>query len=344
MTCTTRAGCTPPERHRFADPEGPDGLRPDADRRRTSESPCWPPGWRRCRPPWPVTGESLLSSPPTGQGVRRPAGRQVRGTVRHLRGSRRHGVLQPGSPHGRTRTGAASLTAELTAGAAAAETRRMPSWPSSCATELRSLAPTKDAVGRERYALASRNFLGAVIDLEETYAWGWQEFLAIEAEMREVAERIAPGAGSGGRRRGPGRRPRVPDRSGCRRCRPGCRSCPTGRSADLAEGRTSTSRSRSGRSSAGSPRPAAGSGPTTPGRATTSRRPGRMWWAVEPGRTGVLHLAGDQRRLPRGRARPSSADRHRRVPQGCAERLSAADGRHLRARRGLGAVRRAIGA
>jgi len=65
-------------------------------------------------------------------------------------------------------------------------------------TELRPLAPESDAVGRDRYVLASRNFLGAVIDLEETYAWGWREFLAIEVEMRDVAERIAPGAGPKG--------------------------------------------------------------------------------------------------------------------------------------------------
>lgn len=59
--------------------------------------------------------------------------------------------------------------------------------------ELRPLAPTKDAVGRDRYVLASREFLGATVDLEETYDWGWQEFLSIEAEMFEVANRIVPG-------------------------------------------------------------------------------------------------------------------------------------------------------
>src|SRR4029453_14305735 len=36
-------------------------------------------------------------------------------------------------------------------------------------------APEKDAVGRERYALASRSFIGAEVDLEESYAWGVQE-------------------------------------------------------------------------------------------------------------------------------------------------------------------------
>jgi uncharacterized protein (DUF885 family) len=59
--------------------------------------------------------------------------------------------------------------------------------------ELRGSAPAKDAVGEERYALASRDFLGDTVDLAETYRWGWQEFLAIEAELREVAGRIAPG-------------------------------------------------------------------------------------------------------------------------------------------------------
>ncbi|MGH3662770.1 MAG: DUF885 domain-containing protein [Micromonosporaceae bacterium] len=59
--------------------------------------------------------------------------------------------------------------------------------------ELLPKAPAPDACGRERYALESRAFLGAEVDLEETYAWGWEELAAIEAEMRQVAERIVPG-------------------------------------------------------------------------------------------------------------------------------------------------------
>jgi uncharacterized protein (DUF885 family) len=58
---------------------------------------------------------------------------------------------------------------------------------------LRDRAPEKDAVGEERYALESRDFLGDAVDLRETYQWGWQEFLQLEAELREVAGRIAPG-------------------------------------------------------------------------------------------------------------------------------------------------------
>ncbi|MGH3734499.1 MAG: DUF885 domain-containing protein [Micromonosporaceae bacterium] len=53
--------------------------------------------------------------------------------------------------------------------------------------ELLPLAPAKDAVGGDRYALCSRTFLGAVVDLEETYAWGWDELRRIETEMTSVA-------------------------------------------------------------------------------------------------------------------------------------------------------------
>ncbi|MCA1783005.1 MAG: DUF885 domain-containing protein [Intrasporangiaceae bacterium] len=55
-------------------------------------------------------------------------------------------------------------------------------------------APEADAVGRERYALHSRDFLGATVDLEETYAWGQEELARIVAEMETTAQRIRPGA------------------------------------------------------------------------------------------------------------------------------------------------------
>lgn len=59
--------------------------------------------------------------------------------------------------------------------------------------ELLPAAPERDGVGRDRYALWSRFFLGSAVDLEETYAWGWEEVARINAEMRAVAEQIAPG-------------------------------------------------------------------------------------------------------------------------------------------------------
>ena len=60
-------------------------------------------------------------------------------------------------------------------------------------SELLPLAPDRDAVGRERYMRASRDFLGAVVDLDEAYAWGWAEVRRLEAEMARVAAKIAPG-------------------------------------------------------------------------------------------------------------------------------------------------------
>jgi uncharacterized protein (DUF885 family) len=60
-------------------------------------------------------------------------------------------------------------------------------------SELLPKAPERDAVGRERYSRASRAFLGATIDLDEAYAWGWSEVGRIEAEMRLAADQIVPG-------------------------------------------------------------------------------------------------------------------------------------------------------
>lgn len=61
------------------------------------------------------------------------------------------------------------------------------------ATHLLDRAPVSDAAGRERYQLASRLFLGATVDLEETYAWGQEELARISAEMERTAQRIVPG-------------------------------------------------------------------------------------------------------------------------------------------------------
>ena len=55
-------------------------------------------------------------------------------------------------------------------------------------------APESDACGRERYALLSRAFLGAEVDLEETYHWGQEEVARIDAEMLAVAEQVKPGS------------------------------------------------------------------------------------------------------------------------------------------------------
>jgi len=60
-------------------------------------------------------------------------------------------------------------------------------------TELLPIATERDAVGRDRFALASRYFLGATIDAGEAYAWGWSEVIRIGDEMRRIAAKIVPG-------------------------------------------------------------------------------------------------------------------------------------------------------
>lgn len=58
---------------------------------------------------------------------------------------------------------------------------------------LRPAAPEADAVGRERYSLYSRQFVGTILDLEETYAWGVEELDRIIAAQQAVAQEIQPG-------------------------------------------------------------------------------------------------------------------------------------------------------
>jgi uncharacterized protein (DUF885 family) len=60
--------------------------------------------------------------------------------------------------------------------------------------ELASHAPKRDAVGREIYALASRDFLGATVDLDETYEWGIEELARMVEEQESIAREIKPGA------------------------------------------------------------------------------------------------------------------------------------------------------
>ena len=151
------------------------------------------------------------------------------------------------------------------------------------------------------------------IDLEETYAWGWEELRA---------DRGRDGAGSPtdrarrlGRRRGrsAGRRPR-PHRSPARSSSPpGCRSSPTAPSTSWPTC-TSTSPSRSAGSSAGSRRPATAAS-TTPGRARTSAGRagcgGRSRTAARPSRPGARSRPSSTRACPattcRSGRRPTAA-------------------------------------
>ncbi len=86
-----------------------------------------------------------------------------------------------------------SVQADLATGAEAARNayRQLATFLEE---EILPDAPEKDAVGREHYALMSRQFLGAAVDLEETYQWGVEELDRIIAEQEAVANEIKEGA------------------------------------------------------------------------------------------------------------------------------------------------------
>ncbi|MCU1534368.1 MAG: hypothetical protein JWR53_849 [Glaciihabitans sp.] len=121
-----------------------------------------------------------------------PAARQVREVVEQSKSSADpEGLFKQlvGGAEGVS----AGLTSDLAAGAAksAAAYGRLAEFLQD---ELLPKAGEKDAVGREMYTLASRQFLGATIDLDETYEWGVEELARMVAEQTAVANEIKPGA------------------------------------------------------------------------------------------------------------------------------------------------------
>lgn len=87
----------------------------------------------------------------------------------------------------------AALASRLRAAAVAATAAY-----SDLATWLREVsapaAVETDAVGRDRYVAMARVHLGADIDPEETYAWGWRELTRIHRRMVDCAGRLYDGA------------------------------------------------------------------------------------------------------------------------------------------------------
>lgn len=86
-----------------------------------------------------------------------------------------------------------SLKTEL-AKAAASATAAYGEFAKFLKDELLPNASASDAIGRERYELFSRGFLGAKIDLDATYQWGIEELARVVAEQTEIANQIKPGA------------------------------------------------------------------------------------------------------------------------------------------------------
>ncbi|KPI11128.1 protein of unknown function DUF885 [Actinobacteria bacterium OK074] len=86
------------------------------------------------------------------------------------------------------------LRAELAAAGAAAD---------AAVVELRdwvrdvyapAIADAPNTIGREMYAVGSRHYNGTDLDLDEAYAYGWEQFHALLGEMRAEAEKVLPGA------------------------------------------------------------------------------------------------------------------------------------------------------
>lgn len=86
-----------------------------------------------------------------------------------------------------------SLKNEL-AEAAVSATKAYGDFAKFLKEELLPKASTVDAIGKERYALFSRSFLGAKIDLDATYQWGIEELARVVAEQERIANQIKPGA------------------------------------------------------------------------------------------------------------------------------------------------------
>ena len=59
---------------------------------------------------------------------------------------------------------------------------------------LDQAAGTPDPAGRERYAVWARQWTGADLDLDEAYAWAWDEHRRIDVDMRAAAELVLPGS------------------------------------------------------------------------------------------------------------------------------------------------------
>lgn len=77
--------------------------------------------------------------------------------------------------------------------AAGAANEALTDFASYLSQELAPVAPELDPPDRDRYQLGVREFLGTRLDLEDIYAWGWDELARVRREMTGAAARIAPG-------------------------------------------------------------------------------------------------------------------------------------------------------
>jgi uncharacterized protein (DUF885 family) len=133
------------------------------------------------------------------EGVRRgqvPAKRQIREVLGQVeRQASPDGFFRSFAAEARPDAGELPASLRQDVGARAEEAReayeRLASFLGS---ELEPAGRDVDAVGREQYALRSRSFLGAEVDLDETYEWGVGELARMVEEQESIAREILPGA------------------------------------------------------------------------------------------------------------------------------------------------------
>lgn len=87
-------------------------------------------------------------------------------------------------------SGSATLQARLLAAADTATDAAM-TFAGFLTTELSPLATQADGVGEDLYAVTSSAFLGIQVDLDELYAYGWQELSRIGEQAGRLAGRLA---------------------------------------------------------------------------------------------------------------------------------------------------------
>jgi uncharacterized protein (DUF885 family) len=98
---------------------------------------------------------------------------------------------------GDAKAGDAELSAGLKAEVQAAAVKATEGYAKLAqflAEELLPKANSVDAIGRDRYSLLSQRYLGAKVDLDETYEWGIEELARVTAEQNAVANEIKAGA------------------------------------------------------------------------------------------------------------------------------------------------------
>jgi uncharacterized protein (DUF885 family) len=121
-----------------------------------------------------------------------PAARQVREVIAQARTTSESDGLFAELVAGADNV-SAGLTADLQTGAAVSA-EAYAGLADFFENELLPVAGDRDAVGRDLYAVASRGFLGATVDLDETYEWGIEELQRMVDEQTSIANEIKPGA------------------------------------------------------------------------------------------------------------------------------------------------------